>query len=347
MKKELFVVTSYHHILTAIAKKYIDFCEMDIFISNFSSGDEYWNEYIDYLRSAGWFKNVFYFDERKIHPPSPIHPIATYKYEILEEKQIISTIEGFRLESYDLVYLIDDKMFLGSTIVRENIPYHLCEDTVLTYQLMNKTKSSKVMCLPYNIIYKILKICNYWHPVFGYADNCEMIETSSVDDLPNRLPFKKVELVDRMNQINSIPETDKKIICELFLDKKNIDYMKRNKDVVMILTCPLKKGDLDHDAQISVLKRVMFLYPKSTKFVIKPHPRDDTDYKIVFPEIVVLKRSFPSEILGFIEDFEIDEIISVGSTSVNSCNFAKKKSLILLSELNKLSNDKLETSALR
>lgn len=335
MIKELFVVTSYHHILTAIAKKYINNSQMDILISNLSTGDEYWNLYLDSMKENGWFHHIFYFDERAHRPPSPAHPIKTYKYELGGEERIIDSIYGLDLRSYDLIYLIDDKMFLGSTVVRERIPYHLCEDTVLTYQMMKKANSSKVLAAPYNIICPVLKVFNYWHPVFGYGESCKAIESSSADELPERLPQNKIEVVDRMGQINAIPQSEKRKLCEMFLSKDNVDYMRNNSDAIMLMTCPLKKGEMDFELQIAVVKKLMNLY-KGSKFIIKPHPRDDTDYKSAFPEAIVLNRSFPSEVFSFLDGIEIAEVVSVGSTSVNSCNFAKKKRLIMVNELETL-----------
>lgn len=335
MRKELFVVTSYHHILTAIAKKYINRSNMDILISNMSTGDEYWRRYLPQLKENNWFYNIFYFDERLNRPPSPLHPIATYKYELGGERKLIESIKGLDLMSYNMIYLIDDKMFLGSTVVRNRLPFHLCEDTVQTYQMMKKANSSKVLALPYNIICPILKCANYWHPVFGYGSSCEAIESSSIEGLPKRLPYKKIKVVDRMGQINAIPQVEKQKLCEMFLDKENIDYMRNNSDAVMIMTCPLKKGPMDYSLQISGVYKLMKLYPNA-KYIIKPHPRDNTDYKSAFPGVIVLKNSFPSEVFGFLEGIAIDEVVSIGSTSINSCNFAKKKRLIMANELNAL-----------
>ena len=335
MIKELFVVTSYHHILTAIAKKFINNSQMDILISNLSTGDDYWNLYLNQMNDNGWFRHVFYFDERTNRPPSPAHPLETYRYELGGEKQIIDEIIGLDLHSYDMIYLIDDKMFPGSTVVREKLPYHLCEDTVLTYQMMKKANSSKVLAAPYNLICPVLKLINYWHPVFGYGDCCKAIETSSAEGLPERLPRNKIKIVDRMGQIMAIPKSEKDKLSDMFLDKKNVEYMKNNRDAVMIMSCPLTRGCLNYERQIAVISKIMDQYPNS-RFIIKPHPRDDTDYRKAFPEVIVLNRSFPSEVFSFLDGIEISEVVSVGSTSVNSCNFAKKKRLIMVKELENL-----------
>ena len=114
-----------------------------------------------------------------------------------------------------------------------------------------------------------------------------------------------------------------------------MDYMRNNSDAVMLMTCPLKKGDMDFELQTSVVRKLMNLY-SGAKFIIKPHPRDDTDYKKAFPGVIVLNRSFPSEVFSFLDGIEIREVVSVGSTSVNSCNFAKKKRLIMVKELETL-----------
>lgn len=45
--------------------------------------------------------------------------------------------------------------------------------------------------------------------------------------------------------------------------------------------------------------------------VIKPHPRDELNYKSVFPENIVIEGKFPMEVLNYIPGMNFDKVISV------------------------------------
>lgn len=320
--KELFVCTSYHHIMTALAKKRCNETSMDLIVSNYSTGDEYWIDILPKLKEYKLFDNIFYFDERKHHPPKPTRILATYIYEFVTEEKIIKKIKGLDLKKYNLVYLIDDKMFPASTIIKHNIPYHLLEDTAMTYQYMNKLGTSKIMKLPYRYICVFFRFLRYWHPVFGYANCCKAIEVSSSDNLPDQLPKDKLVVVDRNKMIRDLPITDIKVLCEIFLGQYSLEYLKQKTNMIIIFTSLYRRGRQYADEQIRICQKLMSKF-KNYKFIIKPHPRDLTNYKEAFPDTIVLDRRFPSELLNYIDGIAVDYAISVCSTAVDTCNFAK------------------------
>ena len=71
---------------------------------------------------------------------------------------VINMIGVCVLGSMVMDYVYGKQNFID--IVRNKIPYHLCEDTVMTYQMMKKANSSKVLAAPYNIICPVFKIFN-------------------------------------------------------------------------------------------------------------------------------------------------------------------------------------------
>lgn len=330
--KELFIATSYHHVMVAIAKMRQNKSVMDLLISNFSTGDEYWRLLVPKLINSEWFGKVFYFDERKNHPPNPNRIIDTIKYEKFGEKAILQTIDGFNVDSYDMIYVIDDKMFPASTIIKNRRPFKLLEDTAFTYQNMEKLGTSKIMKLPYKYICKLFKILKYWHPVFGYADCCKCIETSSSDGLPEQLPKNKVVVVNRFELIESIPNDDKLRLCEIFLKEKELNALLHANNTVIIMTSLYRRGMQIEDEQIRICKKVMQMYEDSN-FVIKPHPRDVTDYKKAFPKAIVLNAHFPSELLNYIDGIMLEDAVSVGSTAVNTCKYAKRTHYYTLADI--------------
>jgi uncharacterized protein (UPF0248 family) len=330
--RELFIATSYHHVMTAIAKKRKNNSEMDILISNFSTGDEYWQNILEGLKESGWFENIFYIDERKYHPPKPNRFKETIVYERRYEEEIIKLVPGFDVDKYDLIYMIDDKMFPAATIIKRGRPFHLCEDTAYTFQLMNECGSSKIMKTPYRIIQKCLRILHYWHPVFGYADCCIAIEASSREGLPSQMPMNKVIVEDRGKLIESIPQEDKTKLCKLFLKEEDLEIMFNAKNIVVIMTSLYRRGNQIAEEQIRICKKVMELY-ENKKFFIKPHPRDLTDYKEAFPDAYVLNARFPSELLNYFDEIMFEEAVSVGSTAVNTCKYAMRTKYLSLADI--------------
>ncbi len=59
--------------------------------------------------------------------------------------------------------------------------------------------------------------------------------------------------------------------------------------------------------------------------IIKPHPRDEIDYKKIFNDSVILKRTYPIEILNFVNNISIKRCITAFSTSIDGINFCEEK----------------------
>ena len=64
-------------------------------------------------------------------------------------------------------------------------------------------------------------------------------------------------------------------------------------------------------------------YKADNRVIIKPHPRDALDYEKEFPDTVVIRDKFPMEVLGDIENFKVDKVISV-ITQMENVYFAKE-----------------------
>ena len=59
------------------------------------------------------------------------------------------------------------------------------------------------------------------------------------------------------------------------------------------------------------IKDVIEEYCKDAVAIIKPHPRDELDYKTVFKNNIVIEGKFPMEVLNFIPNMNFDKVISV------------------------------------
>lgn len=320
--RELFVATSYHHVLTAIAKKYENKSSMDLLISNLITGDEYWFKYLDKLKSSGLLDNIYYYDGKRFPHPKPYNIIKTYYYEFFGEKKIIKSIPGFDPLKYDLIYLIEDKAFPSSTIIRNNRPYHYCEDAPYFFSRLVEGKTLKVLRFPYFKLKKFFEIINYWHPIFGTAECCIGIETSTFDNIPEFLSKSKLILVDRRRSIDNLSRDIKDKILDIFLDKNTIKQLVDNMDSTAFLMTSIYKSKVNYDEQRLICKLAADRF-KGKYIVIKPHPRDETNYDKVVDNSIVLSRHFPTEILNFVDELCFDTAISVKTSASRHVGFAR------------------------
>jgi hypothetical protein len=77
------------------------------------------------------------------------------------------------------------------------------------------------------------------------------------------------------------------------------------------------------DVRKKLFSDIIDEYKDENRVIIKPHPRDTLDYEGAFPETVVVRDRFPMEVLGDIEGFEVDKVISV-ITQMDNVYFAKE-----------------------
>lgn len=96
-----------------------------------------------------------------------------------------------------------------------------------------------------------------------------------------------------------------------------IDNMQSSNDVIL-LTQPISEdGFYSENEKIEIYKNIIKKQDlnEQMNLVIKPHPRDMTDYKKHIPGITVLSRNFPMEILNF-TDIRFSKAITICSSAV-------------------------------
>lgn len=331
MRKRLLVASSYHHVLTAIAKSFADGCPFDLLITNSWTDGGYWDECLIGLKKNKWFENVYFYDERSHRPPSPTNIVATYKYELKEELEYLRQIEGFDLFSYELIYLVFENMFPGATIVRNELPYVFIEDTTNVFAIAD-TAPTRLLRLSepaIRLLFFVCRLLNYWHPIYGYASCCQRIEVSSLD-VRFALPKDKFRLVDRKELISSIPGDSKRKILEMFLGD-SYEAILVDEPTTLLLTSPILGADgsqMRHLCEL-LIKR----YGEDERVVIKPHPRDTTDYSQLEGVEAVLPRSFPIEILDFDGRIRFSRAVTVGSTALESMTCVDEPIFIRISQI--------------
>lgn len=135
----------------------------------------------------------------------------------------------------------------------------------------------------------------------------------------------KIVEVPRDTMFDALTENDINVLNDIFFkDMPEIIHEK----TILLLTQPFYTDNVlkSENEQIKLYKRLVMENMsdiQKEQLVIKPHPRDNTDYTSVFPTAVILNKNMPVEVLGLKMGTEFLKILSVNSTATR---FLKAKS---------------------
>ncbi|SQH74669.1 putative N-acetylneuraminic acid synthase-like protein [Shewanella benthica] len=139
-------------------------------------------------------------------------------------------------------------------------------------------------------------------------------------EIEPHVDFKgKVETIDFFALWRNKSLQDKAEILDIF----NVDadlFSGINRDFSVLFTQPFSettKGYKEADKVDGYRELVTGLGIEEAKLVIKPHPKEVTDYSLHFPLARVLKPSFPSELMPIL-NVHLDKVVSLSSTA-GSC----------------------------
>ncbi|MCL1049766.1 glycosyltransferase family 52 protein [Shewanella abyssi] len=113
------------------------------------------------------------------------------------------------------------------------------------------------------------------------------------------------------------PEQKNEILDVFDVDASQFNLI--NQGCSVLFTQPLSEiNDYAEVKKINGYKKlVQELLIEESDLVIKPHPREVTDYKLHFPGAIILKASFPCELMPLL-NVRVDKVISLSSTA-GSC----------------------------
>ena len=154
----------------------------------------------------------------------------------------------------------------------------------------------------------------------GYDKRTAEVEVNDINGVQiKELAGDKLVEVPRRPMFDSLDENDKRIISGIFM--KDIPLFEPEKSV-LLLTQPLyADGVVDSEAeQIGMFKKMVDENVTDEKLVVKPHPRDFTDYSSVFPTAVIIDKNMPVEVLSFSLKGEFIDVLTTNSTSKNWIN---------------------------
>lgn len=160
---------------------------------------------------------------------------------------------------------------------------------------------------------------------YGLSSKIKKIYLTGLLSTP-KLIKNKVEIVDINKAWEELSKEAKKNILEVFsIDTKRFNKLKREENKVLLLTQPLSEDRIiTEEEKIEIYEEI--LKKEKRKVYIKPHPREETDYKKIFKafNIELIENSFPVELLH-LTNIEFNEVITIFSTG--ALNFRKKSKI--------------------
>jgi hypothetical protein len=329
----VYVCHTYYHVFVSCLKELNrdrkeEFA--DLVISTLSTDFE---DFPQRFAECGIFRNVVLFDEKRDTDFPELAKWKEDKGNIIANmrSRIRFTKEFAKLEApfvpvdfkqYKEVYVFCDSDPIGYYLNQNKIYYHSVEDGLDTLKPFVQSrfdnrghwKLKKFFSKKLNLIF----IRD------GYGKYCldmEVNNLSYIDDDPD--VYKEVP---RDALMEALSKESKELIIRTFIrdyDRmievcNNLDSDRKN---IMILTEPLTPS---FETRERIFRDLIDKYSKEGTVFIKPHPRDDLDYKKCFPDVLQFDRTIPMEMFNFFEEFKFDLLVAV-YTQLGSVKFAKEK----------------------
>lgn len=224
------------------------------------------------------------------------------------------------LKEYKDIYVYCDSDPIGYYLNQNHIRYHAVEDGLnclknfdaARYDNRGHFKLKAFLSMYLNLIF----VQN------GYGKYCMDMEVNDISAIhypcPRYIEQPRKELVDRLT------EADKQLILQAFVkNKEELEHQiaESNKvgDKILILTDPL----CTLDVREMIFRDVIKMYEKEGSIFIKPHPRDELDYRKLFPEYPQFDATVPMEMLNFFPGLRFKKVVGV-LTEVKGLPFAEE-----------------------
>lgn len=212
---------------------------------------------------------------------------------------------------YADIYGIDESIFNQAIIGHRK--YILIEDGTINYQpFIEKNNRYSIQNLLFGPIY---------NNEFGHNSLCKKIilTRSATND------FLKIkgETIDLQQLWDNSSKEKKNFVLSVFnLNQDDLQAMKQRK--VVLLTQPLSEDQIiTEDEKISIYSEILSKYGYSN-VIIKPHPREKTDYDKIFPDTLFLNKTVPMQLFNLL-GVNFETVVTISSTAA----FAFKNKAII------------------
>lgn len=316
----LYICSTYYHVYVALCKTLVEKIEADIVIcDDIPNG----RKLAASLLESGCFFNVFYFDKTRVKEYLGQNRLDWVFFQHQRSRNAIEKEFKLELRRYKDIYIFHDDILLGHYLADIHKPYHLLEDSQDFYKDMGGGLFAR--CLPKpGLKYRLRKLLNSGYFSLGQSRYTIDIEVNDRQGLaithPHIREFPKKELYKRLSP------KDKEIIFEIFVKKNMASSIPSHS--CLLLTQPLFEDGFVHspEEQDAVYRRVVQEYlPPNLALVIKPHPRENTDYSRLFPKAFIIDQNIPVEVLNIAPNLCFSRAVTLFSSALAGVECAEEK----------------------
>ena len=330
MKTSIYVCHTYYHVyisfLKELNKPLVEQGYATMVLSSLSIDFE---ELGSRILKTPVFQQVINFDEKR---PEYFEALARYKVDtgnliknlwnrIQFTKRFARFLEPYipvDFTEYDDIYVYCDSDPIGYYLNQNTIKYHAVEDGLNC--LKNYDAARYDNRGHFGLKAFMSNQCNLIFIQNGYGKYCIDMEVN--DKSVIKYNHSKYIEVSREKLVEHLSERDKEIILTAFIrDKERLEeQLKQSRemnDKILILTDPLCTLGIREQ----IFRDIICMYEKEGTVFLKPHPRDELDYRVLFHEYPQFDATLPMEILNYFPNLHFQKVVAV-LTEINAIKFA-------------------------
>ena len=295
-----------------------------LLLSTMSTDFENFKERVE---STGIFKEVLMYGERRDFPQLEkyqkdrgnivLNMLARIKFT-KEMAALNAPLVPVDMRKFRDIWVYCDADPIGFVLNQAKIPYHAAEDATNTIYFFDEAWSFNKSCFKLKTIlsskFNLILVHN------GYGKYCIDMEVNDISILERKCP-KYVEKPLREAELG-VKKEDHELIVKAFVRNADELYEQivssgEHQDKILILTEPL----CDLETRKRLFTDLCEEYSKEGTVFIKPHPRDELDYKKEFPEYPQFDGTIPMEILNYFPNLRFKKVVGIW-TEMKECRFA-------------------------
>ncbi len=317
-KGSIYVCHTYYHVyvtfLKELNKTEEEHGKATLVLSKMSTNFERLKERVE---AVGLFAEVLEYNERRQSSFPELDKYMVQGGNIVANmvRRMIMTKKFGKLCEQDIpvdfteyqdIYVYCDSDPIGYYLNWKHIPYHAMEDGLNLAKYCDYARYDNRGFFPLKAF--MSSKLNLIFIQNGYGKYCIDMEVNDIsinNPGPKYVEVRKQDLVDRLT------EEDKNIILRAFV--RDFEAIRKQvlesvgKDKILILTEPL----CDLQTRERIFRDIIAEYEKEGEIYIKPHPRDELDYRTLFAEYPQFDPIVPMELLNFFTDFHVKKAVSV------------------------------------
>lgn len=330
MKNRIYVCHTYYHVYVTFLKELNlpkeKRGQASLILSSLSIDFENLKERVE---STGLFEAVYEFDEKR---DTAFPELAKYRQDtgsgvrnlwnrVVFTRKFAKCLEPYipvNLKEYGEVYVYCDSDPIGYYLNMNHIKYHALEDGLNC--LKNYDAARYDNRANFGLKAFMSERLNLIFIQNGYGRYCIDMEVNDISVL--KYHYRKYVEVPRQGLVDKLTQEDKNLILQAFVRdmprlKAQIEESNLAGDKILVLTDPLCTLEIRE----RIFRDIIEEYEKEGTVFLKPHPRDELNYREVFGEYPQFDATVPMEMLNFFPGLRFKKVVAV-LTEIKAIKFA-------------------------